>query len=134
MSKKVRLICNLNCSRRQMDMVKLESYLLANGYEIVEDENQADQIVYTTCGFINETTQVAFNEIERLKSLPAELIVTGCLPDTDSDLFKKVHSGKVVRNTELNKFDEYFNSDINLRIFLMHMICHGGRENTFVSR
>ncbi|ACL75407.1 radical SAM protein [Ruminiclostridium cellulolyticum] len=111
MSKKVRLICNLNCSRRQMDMVKLESYLSANGYEVVEDEKQADQIVYTTCGFINETAQVAFNEIERLKSLPAELIVTGCLPDTDSETFNKIHSGKVVRNTELYKFDDVFGGD-----------------------
>ena len=57
MSEKVCIICNLNCSRREMDMAKLGVYLQLNGYNLVRDEMIADYIVVTSCGFINETTK-----------------------------------------------------------------------------
>ena len=53
MSEKVCIICNLNCSRREMDMAKLGVYLQLNGYNLVRDEMIADYIVVTSCGFIN---------------------------------------------------------------------------------
>ena len=45
MSEKVCIICNLNCSRREMDMAKLGVYLQLNGYNLVRDEMIADYIV-----------------------------------------------------------------------------------------
>lgn len=108
MNKKVCIICNLNCSRREMDAAKLGVYLQMNDYILVEDEKEADYIVVTSCGFINETTQMALEQIERVKKYSAEIIVTGCVPDTDVDKLKSIFSGAVIRNTELEKFDEFF--------------------------
>ena len=108
MSEKVCIICNLNCSRREMDMAKLSVYLQLNGYNLVRDEMIADYIVVTSCGFINETTKMALEQIERVKKYSAKIIVTGCVPDTDIEKLKSIFSGIVIRNTELEKFDDIF--------------------------
>lgn len=108
MSEKVCIICNLNCSRREMDMAKLGVYLQLNGYNLVRDEMIADYIVVTSCGFINETTKMALEQIERVKKYSAKIIVTGCVPDTDIEKLKSIFSGIVIRNTELEKFDDIF--------------------------
>lgn len=90
MSEKVCIICNLNCSRREMDMAKLSVYLQLNGYNLVRDEMIADYIVVTSCGFINETTKMALEQIERVKKYSAKIIVTGCVPDTDIEKLKSI--------------------------------------------
>lgn len=108
MNEKVRIICNLNCSRRQMDMAKMDVYLRLNNYDLTEKEEEADYIIVTSCGFINETTKMALDEINRVKKLSSEVIVTGCVPDTDVDKLNAIFKGKVIHNTELYKFDEIF--------------------------
>ena len=77
MSEKVCIICNLNCSRREMDMAKLGVYLQLNGYNLVRDEMIADYIVVTSCGFINETTKMALEQIERVKNTQQKLLLQG---------------------------------------------------------
>lgn len=108
MGNKVCIICNLNCSRREMDMAKLKVYLQLNGYEVIQEENEADYIVVTSCGFINETARMALEQIEKAKKYNAEVIVTGCVPDTDVDKLKAIFSGTVIRNIEMEKFDDIF--------------------------
>ncbi len=108
MDKKVCIICKLNCSRREMDAAKLKVYLQLNGYEITDEEKEADYIIVTSCGFINETAKMALEQIERVKKYSAEIIVTGCVPDTDVEKLKKIFTGTVIRNTEMEKFDDYF--------------------------
>lgn len=108
MKNKVCVICNLNCSRREMDMAKLKVYLQLNGYEVIQNEKEADYIVVTSCGFINDTTHMALEQIEKVKKYTAEIIVTGCVPDTDVDKLKAIFSGTVIRNTQMEKFDDFF--------------------------
>ena len=108
MKKKVNIVCNLNCSRRQMDVAKMEYYLRLNDFDITENQEKADYIIVSTCGFINETTKAALNEIEKAKKTSASVIVTGCVPDTDTEKLKSIYEGVIIHNTELEKFDEYF--------------------------
>ncbi|OYP55536.1 hypothetical protein CG709_01420, partial [Lachnotalea glycerini] len=91
-----------------MDMAKLKVYLRANGYELTNKKEESDYIVVTSCGFINETAKMALDEIESAKKISAEIIVTGCVPDTDVDKLKSIFTGTVIRNTELEKFDDIF--------------------------
>ncbi len=108
MKDNVSIVCNLNCSRREMDMAKLKVYLELNGYNVVEDESKADYIVVTSCGFINDTASMALEQIARVKKYNAEIIVTGCVPDTDVEKLQEIFDGTIIHNTELNKFDEIF--------------------------
>ncbi|PXV95933.1 MiaB/RimO family radical SAM methylthiotransferase [Lachnotalea glycerini] len=89
-------------------MAKLKVYLRANGYELTNKKEESDYIVVTSCGFINETAKMALDEIESAKKISAEIIVTGCVPDTDVDKLKSIFTGTVIRNTELEKFDDIF--------------------------
>lgn len=82
---KVKLI-TLGCSKNLVDSEFILSQLKNNDVQIVEDENEADNVIINTCGFIEKAKEESINTIlNAVKRKEAGLLkrvyVTGCLSD-----------------------------------------------------
>lgn len=78
------LMVSLGCDKNRVDSEMMMGTLAASGYEITENEEEADVIIVNTCCFIGDAKKESIDtifEMARLKetaSLKA-LIVSGCL-------------------------------------------------------
>ncbi|HRE39940.1 MAG TPA: 30S ribosomal protein S12 methylthiotransferase RimO [Ignavibacteria bacterium] len=82
---KVKLI-TLGCSKNLVDSEFILSQLKNNDVQIVDDENEADNVIINTCGFIEKAKEESINTIlKAVKRKEAGLLkkvyVTGCLSD-----------------------------------------------------
>ncbi len=78
------LFISLGCDKNLVDTESMLGYLAQKGYEITDDENEADAVVVNTCCFIHDAKQESVDEILAMADLRKEgrikaLIVTGCL-------------------------------------------------------
>jgi len=101
-------IYSLACERRNIDAQKISSYLLKNNYNIVYDPKEADYTIFMTCGFIKSMSDMALEEIKKLKKHDSELIIAGCVPDILGAEFDKVFTGKIIPTKDMSKIDEIF--------------------------
>lgn len=75
---------SLGCDKNLVDSEKMLGILCENGYQITNEEQEADIIIINTCCFIHDAKQESINTIlemaqyKKTGSLKA-LIVTGCL-------------------------------------------------------
>jgi len=90
--KKVGLI-SLGCPKNLVDSEVMLGQLKEEGYEITNNEHEADIIIVNTCGFINDAKQESINAILEMASLKKQncelLIVTGCLAERYNELIVK---------------------------------------------
>ncbi len=75
---------SLGCDKNLVDAEHMLSLLHADGYQITEDETEADVIIVNTCCFIEDAAQESVDTILEMASLKENgnlkaLIVTGCL-------------------------------------------------------
>lgn len=78
------LFISLGCDKNLVDSEVMLGLLAEKGYQIVDDEMQADVIVVNTCCFINDAKEESVQTILEMGNLRTEgqlkaLIVTGCL-------------------------------------------------------
>ncbi len=80
------LFVSLGCDKNLVDTEVMLGLLASRGYEMTDDENQADVIVINTCCFIHDAKQESVDtilemaEYKKCGQLKA-LIVTGCLAE-----------------------------------------------------
>ncbi len=87
---------SLGCSKNQLDTEVMLSELYDAGYEIVDEDIEADVIIVNTCAFIESAKQEAIDNIldvawlKKNRNLKA-IIVTGCLAERYRDeIFKEL--------------------------------------------
>ncbi|MGI6071234.1 MAG: 30S ribosomal protein S12 methylthiotransferase RimO [Blautia sp.] len=78
------LFISLGCDKNLVDSEEMLGLLCSKGYQITDDETQADIIVINTCCFIHDAKEESIQNIlemaEYRKSGPCQvLLVTGCL-------------------------------------------------------
>lgn len=78
------LFISLGCDKNLVDSEVMLSLLDAKGYQIVDDETQADIIVINTCCFVHDAKEESIQTILEMAEYKTEgrlkaLIVTGCL-------------------------------------------------------
>ncbi|MBE5878364.1 MAG: 30S ribosomal protein S12 methylthiotransferase RimO [Lachnospiraceae bacterium] len=84
------LFHSLGCDKNLADSEEMIGLLVKAGYEITDDEMQADGVVVNTCCFIHDAKQesvdtiLEFAELKNSNGLKA-LIVTGCLAQRYAD-------------------------------------------------
>ncbi len=88
------LFVSLGCDKNLVDSEKMLGLLQEEGYQIVEDENEADAIVVNTCCFIHDAKEESIETILEMARLKEEgrlkvLLVTGCLAQRYSDEIEK---------------------------------------------
>ena len=75
---------SLGCPKNQVDAEMMLANLIADGFELTNDETQADAIIVNTGGFIEDAKREAIDNILEVAQLKKSgklkaLIVTGCL-------------------------------------------------------
>jgi len=83
MKEKISVI-TMGCSKNTVDSERLMAQLKINGFELVDDPNDADSVIINTCGFIDTAKQESINAILEAAELKKEnkvkkVIVAGCL-------------------------------------------------------
>jgi len=106
--KKIFIHANNVCERRKLDIRRIASYFTKNGYQIITNPRKTDIIILSTCGANDILTNYHLDNIKRFKKYRADLIVTGCIPDTDKGKFEKIYDGKFITTKNLEKIDTYF--------------------------
>ncbi len=99
---KVKLI-SLGCSKNLVDSEFILSQLQSNDIEIVDDENNAENVIINTCGFIESAKQESIDTIMRAVDLKSKgklknVYVAGCLSDRYKDELEK----------DIPEVDKYF--------------------------
>lgn len=84
------LFISLGCDKNLVDTETMLGYLTQKGYEITDDENEAEAVVVNTCCFIHDAKQESVDVILEMADLRREghiqaLIVTGCLAQRYND-------------------------------------------------
>ena len=75
---------SLGCDKNLVDSEEMLGALVESGWEITDDESQADGIVINTCCFIHDAKEESVNTILEMARYRQEgscraLLVTGCL-------------------------------------------------------
>ena len=78
------LFVSLGCDKNLVDSEEMLGLLTGNGFEIVDDETEAEAIVVNTCCFINDAKEESVNTILEMAEYKKAgsckvLIVTGCM-------------------------------------------------------
>lgn len=88
-------VISLGCPKNLTDTEAILGLLVDSGYEITNDQNEAEIMIINTCAFIGDARDEAFEIIRETSKLKAKgklkfLIVAGCLPKRyKNDLFDK---------------------------------------------
>lgn len=91
--KKVSLV-SLGCSKNLVDAEEMLGLLEDNGFEIAENEEEADVMIVNTCAFIDSAKQESIDCILELASYKKDkpdrlLVVTGCMSQRYKEELKK---------------------------------------------
>lgn len=78
------LFISLGCDKNLADSEEMLGMLVENGYELTNDETEAEVIVVNTCAFIHDAKEESVNSILEMARYKTEgtlkaLLVTGCL-------------------------------------------------------
>lgn len=84
------LFISLGCDKNLVDSEEMLGLLTSNGYQITDDETDADIIVINTCCFIHDAKEESIQNILEMSEYRSEgkcqaLIVTGCLAERYRD-------------------------------------------------
>lgn len=75
-------VVSLGCSKNRVDSERILSCLKDAGFQLTNNEKEADVIIINTCGFITSAKEESINtilEVAQLKKEGSLLVVTGCL-------------------------------------------------------
>ncbi len=78
------LFVSLGCDKNLVDSEYMIGMMADAGYQVIDDENEADVIIVNSCCFINDAKEESINTILELAELKKggrlkALVVTGCL-------------------------------------------------------
>ena len=107
------LFVSLGCDKNLVDSEEMLGLLTGNGFEIVDDETEAEAIVVNTCCFINDAKEESIQtilelaELKKIGQLKA-LVVAGCLAQRyQAEIQKEIEEvDAIIGTTALEKVVE----------------------------
>jgi len=106
--KKIFIYANNVCERRRLDIRQIANYFTKNGYQIITNPRKAHIIILSTCGADDSLAKYHLDNINTFRKYHADLIVAGCVPETDKEKFEKIYDGKFITTKNLEKINTYF--------------------------
>ena len=82
-------VVSLGCPKNLVDSQRLISVLLAKGYILENDFNEADLVIVNTCGFIEPAVQESFEAIYDAKQQCSKVMVMGCMGNDKAAIMEK---------------------------------------------
>ena len=105
----------LGCKVNQYESQEMREQLKKNGYEITEDESQADVFVINSCTVTSESDRKTRQCVRRYKKNHPEsvTVLTGCLPQSFPDAASELPEADIVLGNRSNSrltaaLNEYF--------------------------
>ena len=74
---------SLGCPKALVDSENILTSLKAEGYDVVNNYDNADLVIVNTCGFIDSAVEESLNAIGEALNENGKVIVTGCLGAKD---------------------------------------------------
>jgi tRNA A37 methylthiotransferase MiaB len=102
---------NGGCIRRQLDLETIQTYLQANGYELVDHPRKAGCILVSTCAFKKKEEDRSYQRLKTLQAYPARILALGCLPDIAPERFESLGNIGKIAPKELRAIDDFFVHD-----------------------
>jgi len=100
------------CKRRQLDIETIKKYLQANGHALVENPEDADRILVSTCAFKKKEEDDSVKRLRFFRKFGREIVVFGCLPDIASDRYREFADFHKIAPREIEHIDRYFDHDV----------------------
>lgn len=88
------------CTTQMLQLARVQSWFLLNGWQVIQDEAKADLALCLTCNGWSLLERRSFERIEKMKKTTKDdaLVVFGCINDAHPKQVAKVHQGKTVSN------------------------------------
>lgn len=96
------------CNRRFLELTRIRTYLVENGYKVVDDPEAADIIFAATCAFKEKEENKSVANIEEFKKYDKKLIVYGCLPEIAPSKFENYRDYDHMAPKDLDRIDQFF--------------------------
>lgn len=89
------LMVSLGCDKNLCDSEAMLGLLQSQGYNITNDESEADVVIVNTCSFINDAMEESVNTVLEMAELKKDrlkyLIVSGCLAERfKEEIFEEI--------------------------------------------
>ncbi len=99
------------CKRRQLDIHTIKKYLVANGHSLVENPEDSDRILVSTCAFKQKEEDDSIKRLRFFRKYGREIMVFGCLPDIAKERYREFADCHKVAPKEIENLDRYFEHD-----------------------
>ena len=121
----------LGCKVNQYETQEMREMLKKSGYEITENEQDADIFVINSCTVTSESDRKTRQCVRHYKNKYPEstVVLTGCMPQSFPEMAKKLAEADIVLGNRNNSklvesLSEYFNDDGRV----LHLDCHKSGE------
>ena len=96
------------CTRRKLDVTKLQAYFEMNGYRVASDPEGADYILVSTCALKSEEEDNSLQLLDSYRECRGKVLVYGCLPVIAPTRYKSNFDFDFISPAEINNVDLYF--------------------------
>lgn len=106
MSKKFCVISTTEgCATNLVENSQYKNSIGQAGEQLVTNVEEADVIIYNTCGYSQQMEDRAVGEIKKVRELYPEkkVVVGGCLPSINKDSLKDIYEGETFRPGDIKK-------------------------------
>ena len=107
-NKKVFLATN-GCPENRIDLARMQQFLKENDWIVTKNVEDADLILFNTCGltqFREDMSIKIMNQLKSRKKASAELIAFGCLPRINKERFRENYQGFTFGSDEIERITE----------------------------
>ena len=126
----------LGCKVNQYETQEMREQLNKNGYQVTEDEDDADIFVINSCTVTSESDRKTRQCVRHYKKKHPEstVVLTGCMPQSFPEMAEKLTEADIVLGNKNNKLlvsslNEYFSASCRV----LHMEQHESGESLISS-
>jgi MiaB/RimO family radical SAM methylthiotransferase len=108
MSRKAYVVCT-GCPESRIDTTRIKNFLTENGWDITNQVEESDLVIFRACGLTTSEVQKALQVIRTLnvkKKKEADLIVWGCLSKINQKALREVYDGVTFGEDKVELFNK----------------------------
>lgn len=117
MSKKIYVYNNGTCTRVKLYGLDVVNLFVANGYEVVDKEEDAQYIIINTCSFLKSKEEYFYKFIKNVNKRLKEkqrIVVIGCLPSILKDELLDMNEEMILFGRDIDAISKYFKFKKNI--------------------
>lgn len=100
---------SIGCVLRELDLARVKNYFVLNNCEIIDNPEDADCIIFSTCAVHKPTIDNSIKMINNLNRFDKKFLVIGCLPGIMPHLIdKSIINCETLNPHTLHEIDKFF--------------------------